>query len=191
MDAQIIPADTDYRMFSYDYYGTLPGVDIAFLLDSSAYHTHEDAPHRVRPGTVQVMPCLSCLPICLKRLHLSSSKLQVPAENAKQSIAIEGRAQGLLPTAPVSITLYNGPTVLIMMQSSKFERSFTSICRPLNTVCRSRSVIHQSCAFLSTYPCLHTVGHTCVDSCCKPPLQSGEHCYASEKVLDPILEGEF
>lgn len=56
MDAQIIPADTDYRMFSYDYYGTLPGVDVAFLLDSSAYHTHEDAPHRIRPGTVQVAP---------------------------------------------------------------------------------------------------------------------------------------
>lgn len=63
MDAQIIPADTDYRMFSYDYYGSLPGVDIAFLLDSSAYHTHEDAPHRVRPGTVQVVSYLS-LPAC-------------------------------------------------------------------------------------------------------------------------------
>lgn len=66
MDAQIIPADTDYRMFSYDYYGTLPGVDIAFLLDSSAYHTHEDAPHRVRPGTVQVGPTS-----CLARLSVS------------------------------------------------------------------------------------------------------------------------
>ena len=63
MDAQIIPADTDYRMFSYDYYGSLPGVDIAFLLDSSAYHTHEDAPHRVRPGIVQVVSYLSCLPV--------------------------------------------------------------------------------------------------------------------------------
>lgn len=59
MDAQIIPADTDYRMFSYDYYGSLPGVDIAFLLDSSAYHTHEDAPYRVSPGTVQVLSYLS------------------------------------------------------------------------------------------------------------------------------------
>jgi len=54
MDAQIIPADTDYRMFSYKYYGSLPGVDIAFLLDSSAYHTHNDSPERIRPGTVQV-----------------------------------------------------------------------------------------------------------------------------------------
>ncbi|KAL0027903.1 hypothetical protein WJX79_001663 [Trebouxia sp. C0005] len=55
MDAQIIPADTDYRMFSYKYYGSLPGVDIAFLLDSSAYHTHNDSPDRIRPGTVQAM----------------------------------------------------------------------------------------------------------------------------------------
>ena len=100
MDAQIIPADTDYRMFSYDYYGTLPGVDIAFLLDSSAYHTHEDAPHRVRPGTVQVTPYLSCLPICLKRLHLSYSKLQVPAENAKQSIAYRGSCPRAFAISP-------------------------------------------------------------------------------------------
>lgn len=64
MDAQIIPADTDYRMFSYDYYGSLPGVDVAFLLDSSAYHTHEDAPHRIRPGTVQVALCPRALAIC-------------------------------------------------------------------------------------------------------------------------------
>lgn len=55
MDAQIIPADTDYRMFSYKYYGSLPGVDIAFLLDSSSYHTHNDSPERIRPGTVQAM----------------------------------------------------------------------------------------------------------------------------------------
>ena len=55
MDAQIIPADTDFRMFSYRYYGSLPGLDVAFLLDSSAYHTHEDAPHRIRPGTLQVL----------------------------------------------------------------------------------------------------------------------------------------
>ena len=57
MDAQIIPADTDFRMFSYRYYGSLPGLDVAFLLDSSAYHTHEDAPHRLRPGTLQVLAC--------------------------------------------------------------------------------------------------------------------------------------
>ena len=56
MDAQIIPADTDFRMFSYRYFGSLPGIDVAFLLDSSAYHTHEDAPHRIRPGTLQVNP---------------------------------------------------------------------------------------------------------------------------------------
>ena len=59
MDSQIIPADTDYRMFSYKYYGSLPGVDIAFLLDSSAYHTHQDAPQRIRPGTLQASR-LSC-----------------------------------------------------------------------------------------------------------------------------------
>lgn len=61
MDAQIIPADTDYRMFSYDYYGSLPGVDIAFLLDSSAYHTHQDSPDRIRPGTTQVLLCLGAV----------------------------------------------------------------------------------------------------------------------------------
>lgn len=60
MDAQIIPADTDFRMFSYKYYGSLPGIDVAFLLDSSAYHTREDAPHRIKPGTLQVTAADSC-----------------------------------------------------------------------------------------------------------------------------------
>lgn len=73
MDAQIIPADTDYRMFSYKYYGSLPGVDIAFLLDSSAYHTHNDSPDRIRPGTVQVACLLMCCwqfptPFCISAL---------------------------------------------------------------------------------------------------------------------------
>ena len=75
MDAQIIPADTDYRMFSYKYYGSLPGVDIAFLLDSSAYHTHNDSPERIRPGTVQVSCLLLCcwqppIPFCICALPL-------------------------------------------------------------------------------------------------------------------------
>ena len=113
MDAQIIPADTDYRMFSYDYYGTLPGVDIAFLLDSSAYHTHEDAPHRVRPGTVQVTSYLSCLPVFLHLYYLQSSTRQ---SLKKMQNKMFGCAQGLLPTAPVSITLYNGFTVVVMVQ---------------------------------------------------------------------------
>ena len=85
MDAQIIPADTDYRMFSYDYYGSLPGVDIAFLLDSSAYHTYQDAPHRVRPGTTQVASYLSCPPVYphIYQGQSSASKLDITEDNVK------------------------------------------------------------------------------------------------------------
>ena len=31
----------------------LPGLDLATLLDASAYHTTRDAPDRIRPGTLQ------------------------------------------------------------------------------------------------------------------------------------------
>ncbi len=31
----------------------LPGLDLATLLDASAYHTTRDAPERIRPGTLQ------------------------------------------------------------------------------------------------------------------------------------------
>ena len=34
--------------------GTLPGVDMASLLDSGAYHMSQDVPERIRPGTLQV-----------------------------------------------------------------------------------------------------------------------------------------
>ena len=40
-------------MFSYEHYGALPGLDIAFLLDGAAYHTDRDAVGRIRRGTLQ------------------------------------------------------------------------------------------------------------------------------------------
>lgn len=51
----LLPADSDYRMFSYKHYGSLPGLDIAFLLDGAAYHTDRDTVDRLRPGTLQVI----------------------------------------------------------------------------------------------------------------------------------------
>eukprot|EP00891_Asterochloris_glomerata_P001817 jgi/Astpho2/1817/e_gw1.00038.394.1_t len=56
--AKLIPADTDFRMFSWTDYGHLPGLDIAFLLDGTAYHTTNDRPERIRAGTLQVCPHL-------------------------------------------------------------------------------------------------------------------------------------
>ncbi len=56
-EAGILPADTDFRMMSAKYLGNLPGVDIAFLLDSGAYHSTRDVPERIRPGTLQVSIC--------------------------------------------------------------------------------------------------------------------------------------
>lgn len=51
----VIPADTDYRMFSYRNYGSLPGIDVAFLFDGLAYHTSKDEVERIRRGTLQSM----------------------------------------------------------------------------------------------------------------------------------------
>lgn len=39
----------------------LPGLDLATLLDASAYHTMRDAPDRIRPGTLQARRGL-CVP---------------------------------------------------------------------------------------------------------------------------------
>ena len=54
-DLGVIPADTDYRMFSYRHYGSVPGIDVAFLFDGVAYHTSQDTTARIRRGTVQQM----------------------------------------------------------------------------------------------------------------------------------------
>ena len=51
----VIPADTDYRMFSYRHYGAVPGIDVAFLFDGTAYHSNRDETSRIRPGTLQAM----------------------------------------------------------------------------------------------------------------------------------------
>lgn len=50
----VLPADTDFRLLSSKYMGRLPGVDMASLLDSGAYHMAQDSPDRIRPGTLQV-----------------------------------------------------------------------------------------------------------------------------------------
>lgn len=63
--------DTDFRMFSSDYHGSLPGIDIAQVLDGAAYHSHHDTIERLRKGTIQVFihpfhllaAPLLCLPI--------------------------------------------------------------------------------------------------------------------------------
>ena len=41
-------------MFSSKHYGWLPGIDVASILDATAYHTHQDNIDRIRPGTIQV-----------------------------------------------------------------------------------------------------------------------------------------
>ena len=41
-------------MLSYRHYGSLPGIDIAFIGDGTAYHTARDEVDRIRPGTLQV-----------------------------------------------------------------------------------------------------------------------------------------
>mmetsp|Transcript_32483 Transcript_32483/g.82526 ORF Transcript_32483/g.82526 Transcript_32483/m.82526 type:complete len:974 (-) Transcript_32483:185-3106(-) len=54
-DLHIIPADSDFRMFSARHYGSLPGLDVAYVVDSTAYHTYLDSYDRVRPGVIQEM----------------------------------------------------------------------------------------------------------------------------------------
>ena len=49
--------DTDFRVFSSDYMGSLPGIDIAQILDGAAYHSRHDTIARIRPGTVQARAC--------------------------------------------------------------------------------------------------------------------------------------
>ena len=55
-DMGLLPADTDFRMFSYGRQGAWPGLDVAFLLDAAAYHTDRDTTARIRSGTLQAAP---------------------------------------------------------------------------------------------------------------------------------------
>lgn len=58
-DARLVVMDTDFRMFSFRQKGQLPGIDIATILDGSAYHTSNDNLARIRPGQLQVCPSVS------------------------------------------------------------------------------------------------------------------------------------
>ncbi|XP_027191959.1 uncharacterized protein [Cicer arietinum] len=48
----IIPGDTDYRIFSEDY-GSIPGLDIIFILGGYFYHTSYDTVEQLLPGSIQ------------------------------------------------------------------------------------------------------------------------------------------
>ncbi|KAJ4959938.1 hypothetical protein NE237_019848 [Protea cynaroides] len=49
---QVVPGDTDYRIFAEDY-GEIPGLDIIFLLGGYYYHTSQDTVERLLPGSIQ------------------------------------------------------------------------------------------------------------------------------------------
>ncbi|CAL8464405.1 g3940 [Coccomyxa elongata] len=49
-ESRALSMDTDFRMFSSDYFGSLPGIDIAQVLDGAAYHSHHDTVDRIRKG---------------------------------------------------------------------------------------------------------------------------------------------
>lgn len=53
-DSRLLAMDTDFRIFSAQHHGTLPGIDLAYILDGAAYHTNRDTVERIRKGTVQV-----------------------------------------------------------------------------------------------------------------------------------------
>ena len=44
-----------YCFFFFRQYGSIPGIDVAFLFGGSIYHTREDTVERIRPGTIQAM----------------------------------------------------------------------------------------------------------------------------------------
>ena len=61
----IIPADSDYHMFSAQQLGNMPGIDVASLLDAATYHTKHDNLARIRRGSLQVLHSLaSTMPSC-------------------------------------------------------------------------------------------------------------------------------
>ena len=64
-DARLLSMDTDFRMFSARHLGSLPGLDLAHVLDGSAYHTDRDTPARIRAGTLQVSNMILQLPLSL------------------------------------------------------------------------------------------------------------------------------
>ncbi|KAL2903638.1 Endoplasmic reticulum metallopeptidase 1 [Bienertia sinuspersici] len=48
----IIPGDTDYRILAQDH-GSIPGLDVIFLLGGYFYHTSSDTVERLVPGSIQ------------------------------------------------------------------------------------------------------------------------------------------
>ena len=79
----IIPADSDYHMFSGQQLGSLPGIDVASLLDAATYHTKHDVLARIRAGSLQVQHCsANNSRFCPRRLVSSAAVHVLPAFDA-------------------------------------------------------------------------------------------------------------
>lgn len=116
----LIPADTDYRMFSYRNYGSIPGIDVAFLFDGTAYHTVRDESSRIRPGTLQAMG-ENMLATALEFIRvLSTDKITVvPDPNAARGHAyfdILGTFM-IVYGHTTAMVLHSTPLVLILLLS--------------------------------------------------------------------------
>ena len=78
--------DTDFRMFSSDYHGSLPGIDSAQVLEGAAYHSLHDTVERIRKGTIQVSHehrppagALTQISSCLNLSFFAGQKFHCPA----------------------------------------------------------------------------------------------------------------
>lgn len=66
-DSRLLAMDTDFRIFSAQHHGSLPGIDLAYIMDGAAYHTKQDTVARIRKGTVQVGTSLALQSLGLLR----------------------------------------------------------------------------------------------------------------------------
>ncbi|KAK9839614.1 hypothetical protein WJX81_000975 [Elliptochloris bilobata] len=103
-ESRVISMDTDFRMFSAAQMGSLPGIDLATVLDGAAYHTDADVPERMAPGSLQLRGFITAL-WALGALA-SAAAMAAPAPDlAAVATALAACAPALAAAAPLATVL--------------------------------------------------------------------------------------
>lgn len=157
-DAGLIPADTDFRIFSSRHLGHLPGIDLAMVGDASTYHTRNDVPQRILPGTAQQYAenILAATLAFTDKLHASAGTTLDPGPDSEIFFSEPISGAMVAYSRPFARILHAAPLVGAVILCPLL---LSGLNRPVRAVLKAVAVISLSLTCALAGPVLFALAH--------------------------------